>query len=141
VSIERFEEAFAYLRQKVESSRIFVLLLGNLGSHHTNISVEIFRGFALADKIAPLAVISDNDAVSAWCFTTLHKVAHLWLGETGVSGWAGGLLPQSAYTRRLHYAEGQLLRTMGPKQTSRIQNWLEDLMRAGLSVSRSPLLR
>ena len=59
------EEAFAYLRQKVEASRIFVLLLGNLGSHHTNISVEIFRGFALADKIAPLAVISDNDAVSA----------------------------------------------------------------------------
>jgi Zn-dependent peptidase ImmA (M78 family) len=85
------EEAFAYLRQKTEVSRIFVLLLGNLGSHHTNISVETFRGFALADKIAPVAVINDNDAVSAWSFTTLHEVAHLWLGETGVSGWAGGL--------------------------------------------------
>lgn len=85
------EEAFAYLRQKTEASRIFVLLLGNLGSHHTNISVETFRGFALADKIAPVAVINDNDAVSAWSFTTLHEVAHLWLGETGVSGWAGGL--------------------------------------------------
>lgn len=85
------EEAFAYLRQKAEVSRIFVLLLGNLGSHHTNISVETFRGFALADKIAPLAVINDNDAVSAWSFTALHEVSHLWLGETGVSGWAGDL--------------------------------------------------
>jgi Zn-dependent peptidase ImmA (M78 family) len=85
------EEAFAYLRQKAEASRIFVLLLGDLGSHHTNIPVETFRGFALADKIAPLAVINDSDAVSAWSFTTLHEVAHLWLGETGVSGWADGL--------------------------------------------------
>ena len=85
------EEAFAYLRQKAEASRIFVLLLGNLGSHHTNIPVETFRGFALADKIAPLVVINDNDALSAWSFTTLHEVAHLWLGETGVSDSAGSL--------------------------------------------------
>jgi Zn-dependent peptidase ImmA (M78 family) len=85
------EDAFAYLRFQTESSRIFVLLLGNLGSYHTNIPVDTFRGFALADEIAPLVVINDNDAVSAWSFTTLHEVAHLWLGATGVSGWATGL--------------------------------------------------
>jgi Zn-dependent peptidase ImmA (M78 family) len=85
------EDAFAYLRSQTESSRIFVLLLGNLGSYHTNIPVDTFRGFALADEIAPLAVINDNDAVSAWSFTTLHEVAHLWLGATGLSGWAAGL--------------------------------------------------
>ena len=50
-----------------------------------------FRGFALADDIAPLVVVNDNDAASAWSFTTLHEVAHLWLGATGVSGWAAGL--------------------------------------------------
>jgi Zn-dependent peptidase ImmA (M78 family) len=85
------EDAFAYLRLQTESSRIFVLLLGNLGSYHTNIPVDTFRGFALADEIAPLAVVNDNDAVSAWSFTVLHEVAHLWLGATGVSGWADGL--------------------------------------------------
>ncbi|MFY9948535.1 MAG: XRE family transcriptional regulator [Candidatus Sulfotelmatobacter sp.] len=85
------EDAFAYLRFQTESSRIFVLLLGNLGSYHTNIPVDTFRGFALADEIAPLVVINDNDAVSAWSFTVLHEVAHLWLGATGVSGWADGL--------------------------------------------------
>ncbi len=87
----RIEEAFAYLRLRTEASRIFVMLLGNLGSYHTNIPVDTFRGFALADEIAPLVVINDNDAVSAWSFTTLHEVAHLWLGATGLSGWVGGL--------------------------------------------------
>jgi Zn-dependent peptidase ImmA (M78 family) len=96
-NLNRFREqktiadAFAYLRFRTEASGIFVLLLGNLGSYHTNIPVDTFRGFALADDIAPLAVINDNDAVSAWSFTTLHEVAHLWLGDTGVSGWIGGL--------------------------------------------------
>jgi Zn-dependent peptidase ImmA (M78 family) len=59
----------------------------NLGSYHSNIPVDTFRGFALADDIAPLAVINDNDAASARSFTALHEVVHLWLGDTGVSGW------------------------------------------------------
>lgn len=82
------DEAFSYLRSKIERSGIFVLLVGNLGSHHTNISVDTFRGYAIADEIAPLILINDLDARSAWSFTALHEVAHLWLGTTGVSGWA-----------------------------------------------------
>jgi Zn-dependent peptidase ImmA (M78 family) len=85
------EDAFAYLRSRAEANGIFILLLGNLGSYHTNIPVETFRGFALADEIAPLAVINENDAVSAWSFTALHELAHLWLGATGLSGWSSGL--------------------------------------------------
>lgn len=80
------EGAFALLRNKVEAAGIFVLLIGNLGSHHTTIDVEAFRGFALADQIAPFIVINDQDAKSAWSFTLLHELAHLWLGTTGVSG-------------------------------------------------------
>lgn len=80
------EKAFAYLRSKAENAGIFVLLIGNLGSHHTNISVEAFRGFALADDVAPFVVINDQDAPTAWSFTLLHEIAHLWLGKTGVSG-------------------------------------------------------
>ena len=78
--------AFAYLRSKIEASGVFVLLLGNLGSHHTNIPVEIFRGFAVSDTIAPLIVINDQDARAAWSFTALHELVHLWLGDTGISG-------------------------------------------------------
>ena len=80
------EDAFALLRARAEAAGVFVLLIGNLGSHHTAIDLETFRGFALADKIAPFVIINDQDAQVAWSFTLLHELAHLWLGETGVSG-------------------------------------------------------
>jgi len=79
-------EAFKILRDKAESTGVFILLLGNLGSHHTNLDVETFRGFALADNIAPFIVINDQDSTSAWSFTLLHELAHLILGNTGISG-------------------------------------------------------
>lgn len=79
-------EAFALIRNRVETAGIFVLLIGNLGSYHTTIDLEIFRGFALADDVAPFVVINDQDAHSAWSFTLLHELVHLWLGQTGVSG-------------------------------------------------------
>jgi Zn-dependent peptidase ImmA (M78 family) len=80
------KDAFSLLRSKVEAAGVFVLLQGNLGSHHTAIEVETFRGIALADKIAPFIVINDQDAPAAWSFTLLHELAHLWLGATGISG-------------------------------------------------------
>ncbi|NJL82582.1 MAG: ImmA/IrrE family metallo-endopeptidase, partial [Chloroflexaceae bacterium] len=79
-------DAFFLLRTQTEKTGTFVLLIGNLGSHHTNIAVELFRGFAIADPIAPFIVINDRDAHTAWSFTLLHEFCHLLLGETGVSG-------------------------------------------------------
>jgi Zn-dependent peptidase ImmA (M78 family) len=78
--------AFSYLREKVEASGAFVLLLGNLGSHHTNIPSGVFRGYVITDPVAPFIVVNDQDASVAWAFTTLHELTHLWLGTTGVSG-------------------------------------------------------
>src|SRR5271165_5601084 len=80
------DDAFAYLRTQIEGKGVFVLLLGNLGSYHSNIPLEIFRGFAIADPLAPMIVINDQDAKTAWSFTALHELVHLWLGKTGVSG-------------------------------------------------------
>jgi Zn-dependent peptidase ImmA (M78 family) len=80
------EAAFTYLREKVEASGTYVLLLGNLGSHHTNIPAKTFRGYAIADPGAPFIVVNDQDAKIAWSFTVFHELTHLWLGATGVSG-------------------------------------------------------
>ena len=88
-SKRKSRDAFAYLRERIERQGIFVLLQSDLGSHHTTIPIEIFRGFAFADPIAPYIVINRQDAVSAWSFTALHEVAHLWLGKSGVSGTWG----------------------------------------------------
>ena len=78
--------AFSYLREKVEAAGTYVLLLGNLGSYQTSISSEVFRGYAIADPVAPFVVVNDQDANIAWAFTVFHELAHLWLGATGVSG-------------------------------------------------------
>lgn len=80
------EDAFNYIRGQAEKAGVFVLLAGSLGSWQTAIEVDVFRGFAIADPLAPLVVVNDQDAKSAWSFTLLHELAHLWLGESGVSG-------------------------------------------------------
>ncbi|MEK9505183.1 ImmA/IrrE family metallo-endopeptidase [Gaopeijia maritima] len=78
--------AFATLRKGVEEAGVFVLLLGDLGSWQTEIDTRSFRGFAMADQIAPFIVINDHDSRGAWSFTLIHELTHILLGQTGVSG-------------------------------------------------------
>ena len=79
-------DAFELLRNRIEDMGAFVLLLGDLGSYHTAISERVFRGFALADPIAPFIVVNPRDAIAARSFTLLHELAHICLGATGLSG-------------------------------------------------------
>ncbi len=79
-------DAFRLLRSRAEEAGVFVLLQGDLGSHHTAIDVEVFRGLAIADDVAPFVVINDNDSRAAWSFTFLHELTHLLLGQTGFNG-------------------------------------------------------
>lgn len=80
------KEGFAYLRERAEEAGIFVILIANLGSWHSTLDVELFRGFVIADPIAPLVVINANDSPSAQSFTLVHELAHLWIGSSGISG-------------------------------------------------------
>jgi Zn-dependent peptidase ImmA (M78 family) len=80
------DSAFRYLRTRIEATGVFTLLLGNLGSHHTNVGTSVFRGFALSDPIAPFVVVNDQDAKAAWSVTLLHEYAHIWIGASGISG-------------------------------------------------------
>jgi len=77
---------FGLLRTAAEREGVYVLLLGDVGSHHSDIGEDVFRGFALADDVAPFVVINDNDAAAARPFTLVHELAHIWLGASGVSG-------------------------------------------------------
>ena len=80
--------AFNLLRTRVEDEGAFVLLKGDLGSYHTAIDTEVFRGFVISDEVAPFIVINDRDARPAWSFTLLHECVHLILGQSGMrSDW------------------------------------------------------
>lgn len=83
-------QAFERLRESVHEAGVFVLLKGDLGSYQTAIDTETFRGFALADPLAPFIVVNDNDAKAAWSFTLVHELVHLFLGDTGISGIRAG---------------------------------------------------
>ncbi len=78
--------AFDLLRRNTEQAGIFVLLKGDLGNYATALDTTVFRGFSIADEVAPFIVINDRDARPAWSFTLLHEMVHLLLGHTGISG-------------------------------------------------------
>ena len=80
------DQLFAELRRRAEAIGVFVLLAGNLGTFHSNISEKVFRGFAIADEVAPLVVINDQDAKAARSFTLIHELAHIFIGSSGISG-------------------------------------------------------
>ena len=78
-------QAFDNLRDATQKAGVFVLLKGDLGNYRTAIDTDMFRGFALADRLAPFIVINDNDARPAWSFTLVHELVHIFLGNTGIS--------------------------------------------------------
>ncbi len=79
-------QLFLLLRSAAERAGVYVLLLGDVGSHHSDIGESVFRGFALVDELVPFVVINDNDAEAARPFTLIHELAHIWIGASGVSG-------------------------------------------------------
>jgi Zn-dependent peptidase ImmA (M78 family) len=81
-----FEERLRNLMRSAEEIGIWVLRSGIVENNtHRPLPVETFRGFAIADPIIPLVFINGRDALAAQIFTFLHEVAHIWLGESGIS--------------------------------------------------------
>lgn len=79
------DQLFNILRSKAEDAGTFVLRKADLGSHHSKISVDEFRGLTISDEYAPFIIVNPSDAISALIFTLIHEFTHLLLGDSGIS--------------------------------------------------------
>lgn len=85
-SIRRPEAYYSFLVEKAEALRILVFKNGVVGNNTSRaLSVSEFRGFTVADPIAPVIFINGKDAPAAWVFTLIHELAHIWRGESAIS--------------------------------------------------------
>lgn len=80
-----WEEYFRLLVRNIEEAGILVMRQGYVRHYSRPLSVEEFRGFAISDLLAPVIFINQADAPSARLFTLIHELAHIWIGQSGIS--------------------------------------------------------
>src|SRR5690606_27716606 len=81
-----WEDYMRDLVLRIETLGILVMRSGMVGNNTVRkLNVREFRGFALTDEFAPVIFVNTSDCPEARLFTLIHELAHIWLGQSGIS--------------------------------------------------------
>ncbi len=89
--------AFDFWRRKLEDKDILVFVIG--GPQNT-VDTNEMRGFAIARNKIPVIVINGRDySQGGKCYTLLHELTHILLGESALTNGEGGTVEEQRIER------------------------------------------
>jgi Zn-dependent peptidase ImmA (M78 family)/DNA-binding XRE family transcriptional regulator len=91
----RTDRAFDFWRRKLEEKDILVFVV----SGAQGLDLKEMRGFAIARNQIPVIVVNGRDSHGGKCYTLLHELAHVLLGESALTNGDGGTAEEKKIER------------------------------------------
>jgi Zn-dependent peptidase ImmA (M78 family) len=145
------KKAFDFWRRRLEEHDLMVFVIS--GPHYS-VELSEMRGFAIAKTELPVIVVNGRDySQGGKCYTLLHELAHIVLGESAISNGTGEEFGSSAEELRVErFCDAVAAATLMPRnlvlsfpaaKAAGERKWSDDELRLianAIGVSREALL-